>query len=149
MKPSSDHATDLGSLTPDAALALVEVLAEDMIERWRQGEHILPEAYLDRFPGLREHPEAAADLIYEEVNLRPNTASMCRQSVSSSDSRSGGLSSKYSSIAIASCRTDRPHDFPGPVRSSTTSACSPGSAAGGWAASFWRARCRWPTALSF
>ena len=70
MKPSSDHATDLGSLTPDAALALVEVLAEEMIERWRQGEHILPEAYLDRFPGLREHPEAAAELIYEEVNLR-------------------------------------------------------------------------------
>ena len=70
MKSSSDHATDLGSLTPDAALALVEVLAEEMIDRWRQGEHILPEAYLDRFPGLREHPEAAAELIYEEVNLR-------------------------------------------------------------------------------
>ena len=51
-------------------LRLVEVLAQEMVDRWRQGERILPEAYLDRFPGLREHPEAAADLIYEEISLR-------------------------------------------------------------------------------
>jgi hypothetical protein len=52
-------------LTPQAAEALAATLVEEMIERWRQGERLLPEDFLARQPGLWEHPEAAADLIYE------------------------------------------------------------------------------------
>jgi serine/threonine protein kinase len=41
-----------------------------MIQRWRRGERPLPEEFLGRHPGLWQHPEAAADLIYEELCLR-------------------------------------------------------------------------------
>jgi tetratricopeptide (TPR) repeat protein len=41
-----------------------------MIQRWRQGERPLPEEFLARHPGLWDHPEAAADLLYEELCLR-------------------------------------------------------------------------------
>src|SRR5262249_5074349 len=45
-------------------------LVEEMIRRWRQGDCLLPEDLLARHPELWEHPEAVADLIYEEVCLR-------------------------------------------------------------------------------
>src|SRR3954468_11273392 len=57
-------------LTPAAAEALAAELVGEMIRRWRQGERPLPEDFLARHPGLREHPQAAADLIYEELSLR-------------------------------------------------------------------------------
>src|SRR5437763_17221238 len=57
-------------LTPDAAEVLAARLVEEMIERWRQGERLLPEEFLARHPELWAHPEAAADLIYEELCLR-------------------------------------------------------------------------------
>jgi serine/threonine protein kinase/tetratricopeptide (TPR) repeat protein len=57
-------------LTPDAAEALAARLVEEMIERWHQGERLLPEDFLRRYPELWGHPEAAADLIYEELCLR-------------------------------------------------------------------------------
>jgi serine/threonine protein kinase/tetratricopeptide (TPR) repeat protein len=57
-------------LTPQAAEALAARLVEEMIERWRQGERLLPEDYFKQHPELWEHPEAAADLIYEELCLR-------------------------------------------------------------------------------
>jgi serine/threonine protein kinase/tetratricopeptide (TPR) repeat protein len=41
-----------------------------MIQRWRQGERPLPEEFLARCPELWQYPEAAADLIYEELCLR-------------------------------------------------------------------------------
>jgi serine/threonine protein kinase/Flp pilus assembly protein TadD len=53
-----------------AADALVERLVEDMGRRWRGGERPLTEEYLARYPELRARPEAAAELIYEEVCLR-------------------------------------------------------------------------------
>jgi serine/threonine protein kinase len=49
---------------------LVDHLAEDMARRWRGGERRVVEDYLARYPGLAEHPEAAAELIYEELCLR-------------------------------------------------------------------------------
>jgi serine/threonine protein kinase len=59
---SSVHA-----LGPDS---LAERLAEDMRRRWDRGERPRAEDYLDSHPELWEHPEAAAELIYEEICLR-------------------------------------------------------------------------------
>src|SRR5919201_3503266 len=50
--------------------ALVERLAADMAERWRRGECPLTEEYLARYPELNGRPEAAIELIYEEICLR-------------------------------------------------------------------------------
>jgi serine/threonine protein kinase len=57
-------------LTRDAAEALAARLVGEMIERWRRGERPLAEEFLARHPELAEHPEPAADLIYEELCLR-------------------------------------------------------------------------------
>src|SRR5437588_5740076 len=57
-------------LSREAAAALAARLVGEMIERWRQGERPLPEDFLARHPELWDHPEAAADLIYEELCLR-------------------------------------------------------------------------------
>src|SRR5690348_5810488 len=62
--------TALAPLSREEAEALAALLVADMIRRWRQGERPLPEEYLAQHPGLWAHPEAAADLIYEEVCLR-------------------------------------------------------------------------------
>jgi serine/threonine protein kinase len=57
-------------LTSKQAEALAATLVADMIRRWRTGDRPLPEEYLARHPELAERPEAAADLIYEELCLR-------------------------------------------------------------------------------
>src|SRR5262245_56789094 len=57
-------------MTREAAEALAAELAGEMIRRWRGGERPLPEEFLARHPDLWDHPEAAADLIYEERCLR-------------------------------------------------------------------------------
>lgn len=49
--------------------SLSERLAGDMAERWQQGERPRAEEYLERYPELWQNPEAAADLIYEEICL--------------------------------------------------------------------------------
>src|SRR5438270_3697215 len=67
--PPSDRVRP-GPLSREVAEALAAQLVEEMIQRWRQGERLLPEDYLARHPQLWEHPEAAADLIYEELCLR-------------------------------------------------------------------------------
>src|SRR5947209_15445734 len=53
-----------------AADALATRLAEEMAERWRRGERPLPEEFLDRHKELWDRPEAAVQLIYEEICLR-------------------------------------------------------------------------------
>lgn len=50
--------------------SLVNRLAEEMARRWRAGERPLVEDYLARHPELRDQPEAAIELIYEEYSLR-------------------------------------------------------------------------------
>src|SRR5260370_14054999 len=52
------------------AASLSEQLAAEMARLWRQGERPSAEDFLDRHPELWEQPEAAADLIYEEICLR-------------------------------------------------------------------------------
>jgi len=59
-----------GAGAPPGPFALVQRLAEQMVERWRWGERPLAEEYLERHPELRAHPEAALELIYEEICLR-------------------------------------------------------------------------------
>jgi eukaryotic-like serine/threonine-protein kinase len=48
----------------------VEEMAEEMVRRWRQGERPAAEEYLSRAPGLWDRPEAALELIAEELALR-------------------------------------------------------------------------------
>ena len=64
--PSSERAP----LTREAAEALAAELVGEMIRGWRQGQRLLPEDFRARHPALWEHPEAVADLIYEELCLR-------------------------------------------------------------------------------
>jgi serine/threonine protein kinase len=68
-------ATSSAPLTRDAAESLAADLVAEMTRRWRSGERPLPEEFLDRHPDLRRHPEAAADLIYEELCLREELGS--------------------------------------------------------------------------
>src|SRR6516165_1821830 len=70
MTASSSPQAPPATLTLQAAEALAAELVAEMIQRWRQGQRLLPEDYLQRHPELWQYPEAAADLIYEELCLR-------------------------------------------------------------------------------
>jgi tetratricopeptide (TPR) repeat protein len=54
----------------DDIRAAVEGYAEDMVRRWRQGERPAVESYLDRRPELWDRPDAALELVAEELALR-------------------------------------------------------------------------------
>jgi serine/threonine protein kinase/lipoprotein NlpI len=54
----------------DNLSALVERLAEEMAGHWRRGERRRCEDYLAQHPELWQQPEAALELIYEEIALR-------------------------------------------------------------------------------
>jgi serine/threonine protein kinase/tetratricopeptide (TPR) repeat protein len=49
---------------------LVEVLLVDQAERFRLGQGVPAESYLDSFPIVREDPEGAVDLVFSEYLLR-------------------------------------------------------------------------------
>jgi eukaryotic-like serine/threonine-protein kinase len=49
---------------------LVDRLVAEMTAAWRQGDRRSVESYLDRHPEVRDHPEEAIRLVYEEVCLR-------------------------------------------------------------------------------
>jgi serine/threonine protein kinase len=49
---------------------LVATLAAEMAERWQAGDAALAEEFLARHPELSDDPEAAIQLIYEEICLR-------------------------------------------------------------------------------
>lgn len=70
MTTPNDDPTQFTPLTKEEAAALAARLAEEMIERWREDDRVLTEDFLVRHPELRQRPEAAADLIYEELCLR-------------------------------------------------------------------------------
>jgi serine/threonine protein kinase len=55
---------------PAAAASYVLPLLDEQRRRWRQGERVLIEAYLDREPALRNNVESLLDLVYNEVILR-------------------------------------------------------------------------------
>jgi serine/threonine-protein kinase len=48
----------------------IALLQADQRQRWQRGDRVLVEAYLDRYPVLREEPEHLLDLIYNEMVLR-------------------------------------------------------------------------------
>ena len=48
----------------------VELLAEEMVRRWRAGERPTVEEFLDRCPELRERADAILELLAEELALR-------------------------------------------------------------------------------
>lgn len=54
-------------------LGLVDKLASEMAEAWRRGERPLAEDYLRSHVELAQDPEAAVELIYEEICLRQET----------------------------------------------------------------------------
>jgi serine/threonine protein kinase/tetratricopeptide (TPR) repeat protein len=49
---------------------LIEHLADNMSRRWRLGERPLAEEFLHLYPHLWDQPEAALELVYEEIHLR-------------------------------------------------------------------------------
>jgi serine/threonine protein kinase len=53
-----------------SAAGLAERLAEEMSRRWHAGERPPAEEYLARHPELEAHPEAALELVAEEICLR-------------------------------------------------------------------------------
>jgi serine/threonine protein kinase/Tfp pilus assembly protein PilF len=67
------------------ALALAELLAEDMAQRWRRGQRQRVEDYLERHPELADSPEAVLELLAEEISLlqadgeEPNLADLERR----------------------------------------------------------------------
>jgi tetratricopeptide (TPR) repeat protein len=50
--------------------AVVEQMAEEMVRRWHEGERPVAEEFLARNPDLWDQPEAALELIAEELALR-------------------------------------------------------------------------------
>jgi tetratricopeptide (TPR) repeat protein len=61
-RPAENRASEYGPL--------IERLGDEMARRWRAGEQPLIEEYLARHTELAEHPEAALELIAEEIYLR-------------------------------------------------------------------------------
>src|SRR5437870_2636959 len=53
--------------------SLVDRLADELARRWHAGERVVVEEYLTLYPELAKRPEAAAELIYEELCLRQET----------------------------------------------------------------------------
>src|SRR5262249_49747812 len=50
--------------------SLINNLADEMIQRWGQGEQLQAEELLNRHPELWDQPEAAIELVYEEICQR-------------------------------------------------------------------------------
>lgn len=55
---------------PGECPRLVEQLVEEMGRRWQGGERPVAEEFFDRYPEFWEQPEAALELIAEELSLR-------------------------------------------------------------------------------
>jgi tetratricopeptide (TPR) repeat protein/tRNA A-37 threonylcarbamoyl transferase component Bud32 len=53
-----------------SALQRLAVLRADQHRRWRQGQRLPVETYLERMPAVRDDGEAVLDLVYSEVLLR-------------------------------------------------------------------------------
>jgi serine/threonine-protein kinase len=49
---------------------IVTVLRVDQWERWRRGERVPAESYLDAFPAVKDDPERAIDVVFAEYLLR-------------------------------------------------------------------------------
>ncbi len=70
-KPCGASSTGRGPPSDDThAQALAASLVEEMAAAWQQGHCLAAEEFLTRHPELAAHPEAAVQLIYEEICLR-------------------------------------------------------------------------------
>src|SRR5689334_1750387 len=58
---------DGGGAAPEVVAAVLKV---DQQERWRIGQMVSAESYLERFPRIKADPECVADLIHGEFLLR-------------------------------------------------------------------------------
>src|SRR5262249_31217569 len=68
--PDAPSATHLRPSERAGADDLAARLAREMAARWHRGERPPAEEFLARHPALVRDPEAALDLVYEEVCLR-------------------------------------------------------------------------------
>lgn len=59
--------TAAGGAEPDSTVALAERLADELAQRWALGERPSVEDFLTRHPRLAARPDAAVELIYEEM----------------------------------------------------------------------------------
>ncbi len=77
-----DHARGAPAPTRARREHLAEQVAGELSAAWERGERPRTEDYLARYPELRDHPEAAARVIYEEICVReglgqrPDTAEL-------------------------------------------------------------------------
>jgi serine/threonine-protein kinase len=67
---AADVAAFLEEVGPLSPAALAAVLRVDQRQRWQAGERVPAEHYLQRHPALAADPEAALDLIFNELLLR-------------------------------------------------------------------------------
>jgi serine/threonine-protein kinase len=67
---SNPPPTKLEESGPHPGADLIQALLNDQAKRWKAGDRVPAEFYLEGHPALREHPEYAVDLIYGEFLLR-------------------------------------------------------------------------------
>lgn len=70
MSVSSQRRRQASSVEQETLLRLAERLADELAERWSQGERPATEEYLARYPQLAEQPESALELACEEIYQR-------------------------------------------------------------------------------
>ncbi|HXT61237.1 MAG TPA: protein kinase, partial [Pirellulales bacterium] len=59
--------------TPESTVELAERLADEFAQRWSQGDRPRTEEYLECYPQLAEQPEAALELVCEEIYQQRQT----------------------------------------------------------------------------
>ncbi|HEX4611241.1 MAG TPA: serine/threonine-protein kinase, partial [Urbifossiella sp.] len=71
MTPAAPDPSPTATTGPHGGLeSTVARFAEDMVRRWRLGERPTAESYFDRRPDLWDRPDAALELVAEELALR-------------------------------------------------------------------------------
>jgi formylglycine-generating enzyme required for sulfatase activity len=69
--PSSNPSAANNSLPPDLeAAALAQLIEADQERRWAAGDRVAVEEYLQRYPQLRDQPQAVVALLFHEFRLR-------------------------------------------------------------------------------
>jgi len=73
--------TSLAPASSSETASLLERVLREMAAAWQRGERAPAEDYLNRYPDLRDDPEAAVRLVYEEFCLRQE----CGQEIASEE----------------------------------------------------------------
>src|SRR5580658_1369794 len=72
-QPAELELTEASVTASSGALSQTEVaglVRADQRKRWKEGEHVSAETYLNNFPSLKANDPALLDLVYNEVLLR-------------------------------------------------------------------------------